>query len=147
MKVKDLIICVLQVKGIILKMEKNLPKFLTEKIVEQYGENIAQEIFKGLLENKKTTFRVNKIKSNIEEVRKILNDNNISFENVDFYEDAFIVEKDFEEKLRSLELYNSGKIYMQSLSSMMPVLYLNPKEKENILDMCSAPRRKNDSNC
>lgn len=128
-------------------MEKNLPKFLTEKIVEQYGGNVAQEIFKGLLENKKTTFRVNKIKSNIEEVRKILNDNNISFENVDFYEDAFIVEKDFEEKLRSLELYNSGKIYMQSLSSMMPVLYLNPKEKENILDMCSAPRRKNNSNC
>ena len=128
-------------------MEKNLPKFLTEKIVEYYGENVSQEICKGLIENKKTTFRVNKIKSNIEEVRRILNDNNISFENVDFYEDAFIVEKDFEEKLKSLELYNSGKIYMQSLSSMMPVLYLNPKEKENILDMCSAPRRENNSNC
>ena len=128
-------------------MEKDLHKFLIEKIVDQYGEDVAQEIFNGLQDNKKTTFRLNKVKSNFEEITKALNDNNIDFEKVNFYEDAFIVEKDFEEKLRNLELYNSGKIYMQSLSSMMPVLYLNPKEKENILDMCSAPRRKNNSNC
>ena len=31
--------------------------------------------------------------------------------------------------------------YLQSLSSMIPALIVNPGEKENILDMCSAPGR------
>lgn len=129
-----------------LRMEKKLPDFFIEKIVEQYGEEVSQEIFQGLKENKKTTFRVNKVKSNVEEVKRILNDNNIKFENLKFYEDAFIVEKSFEEQLKKLEIYGSGKIYIQSLSSMLPVLFLAPKDKENILDMCSAPRRKDNSN-
>lgn len=129
-----------------LKMEKKLPEFFIEKIVEQYGEDVSQKIFQGLKENKKTTFRVNKVKSNVEEIRRILNDNNINFDNLKFYEDAFIVEKSFEEKLKKLEIYSSGKIYIQSLSSMLPVLFLAPKDKENILDMCAAPRRKDNSN-
>ena len=129
-----------------LKMEKKLPEFFIEKIVEQYGEDVSQKIFQGLKENKKTTFRVNKVKSNVEEIRRILNDNNINFDNLKFYEDAFIGEKSFEEKLKKLEIYSSGKIYIQSLSSMLPVLFLAPKDKENILDMCAAPRRKDNSN-
>ena len=36
-------------------------------------------------------------------------------------------------------MYINGKIYMQSLSSMLPVLFLNPKENESILDMAAAP--------
>ena len=128
-------------------MEKDLHKFLIEKIVDQYGEDVAQEIFNGLQDNKKTTFRLNKVKSNFEEITKALNDNNIDFEKVNFYEDAFIVERKFEEQLKKLEIYNSGKIYMQSLSSMMPVLVLEPSNRENILDMCAAPRWKNYSNC
>ena len=128
-------------------MEKDLHKFLIEKIVDQYGEDVAQEIFNGLQDNKKTTFRVNKVKSSFEEITRTLIDNNIDFEKVNFYEDAFIVERKFEEQLKKLEIYNSGKIYMQSLSSMMPVLVLEPSNRENILDMCAAPRWKNYSNC
>ena len=128
-------------------MEKDLHKFLIEKIVDQYGEDVAQEIFNGLQDNKKTTFRVNKVKSSFEEITRTLIDNNIDFEKVNFYEDAFIVERKFEKQLKKLEIYNSGKIYMQSLSSMMPVLVLEPSNRENILDMCAAPRWKNYSNC
>ena len=36
--------------------------------------------------------------------------------------------------------YNKeGKIYLQSVTSMLPPIILNPKEKENILDMAAAP--------
>ena len=128
-------------------MEKELPEFFIQKLNEQYGEDISKEIIKGLKENKKTTFRVNRIKSNLKEIEEVLNKNNISFSKNDFYEDSYILDENSEEKIRNLEIYNSGKIYLQSLSSMLPVLVLEPKEKENILDMCSAPRWKNNSNC
>ena len=125
-------------------MEKKLPEFFIQKLNEQYGEDVSKEILKGLKENKKTTFRV---KSSSEEIEEVLDKNNIAFSKNDFYEDGYILAENSEEKIKGLEIYNSGKIYLQSLSSMIPVLVLEPKEKENILDMCSAPRRKNNSNC
>ena len=36
-------------------------------------------------------------------------------------------------------MYENGEIYMQSLSSMLPPIVLEPREKENILDMTAAP--------
>lgn len=120
-------------------MEREIPNFLVEKLNEQYGNDYSEIIIQGLKSEKKTTFRVNRIKSNIAEISNILNENNIEFSKSDFFEDSFIVEKSFEEKIKKLDIYNLGKIYMQSLSSMMPVLVLEPKEKENIFDMCSAP--------
>ena len=123
-------------------MEKNLPEFLIEKIEKQY-DVLSDEIINGLKEDKKTTFRVNRIKSNCLEIENVLKENNIEFSKPDFFEDGFIIEQNLESQIRNLKIYEDGKIYMQSLSSMMPVLILEPKEKENILDMCSAPRRKN----
>ena len=127
-------------------MERKVPEFLTKKIYEEYDENEANSIISGLQEEKKTSFRLNRIKTDILEVENVLNENKISFEKPDFLEDGYVVEKEFEKDLRNLKIYKDGKIYLQSLSSMIPVLVLNPQEKENILDMCSAPRRKNYSN-
>ena len=36
-------------------------------------------------------------------------------------------------------MYNNGEIYMQSLSSMLPPVILEPKEGKDILDMAAAP--------
>ena len=41
-----------------------------------------------------------------------------------------------------MEIYRNGEIYFQSLSSMIPPIVLNPKSKENILDMAAAPGSK-----
>ena len=119
-------------------MEKIIPEFLVNKIKTEYPED-AELLLDGLKKKKKTTFRVNRIKSNIQEIEEILQKNEIDFSRLDEIEDAFIVEKDNEETIRKLDIYKEGKIYLQSLSSMLPVLVLDPKEKENILDMCAAP--------
>ena len=119
-------------------MEKIIPEFLVNKIKTEYPED-AELLLDGLKKKKKTTFRVNRIKSNIQEIEEILQKNEIDFSWLDEIEDAFIVEKDNEETIRKLDIYKEGKIYLQSLSSMLPVLVLDPKEKENILDMCAAP--------
>ena len=128
-------------------MEKNIPIFLIEKLNKQYGKELSEKIVYGLTRNRKTTFRINKIKTDIDEIENILNENNIEFVKTDFYEDSFILEENSEEKIKNLDIYKEGKIYLQSLSSMMPVLVLDPKEKDNILDMCSAPRWKDKPDC
>lgn len=55
------------------------------------------------------------------------------------FQDAFVFEKQYEQQIKNLDIYEQGKIYFQSLSSMLPVLILEPKEKEDILDMAAAP--------
>lgn len=122
------------------QIDKKIPDFLVKKIEEEYSKEDAEYILKGLKEDKKTTFRVNKIKSSVKEIEIVLKENNIQFARQEGFEDAFILEKSSEQLVRNLEIYKEGKIYLQSLSSMIPVHVLVPKEKENILDMCAAPR-------
>ncbi len=59
-------------------------------------------------------------------------------------EEAFFIERDDQNQTplgRTLQHF-SGQIYVQSLSSMLPVVALNPQPGEKILDLCAAPGSK-----
>ena len=124
-------------------MGKVVPEFFEKLLVEQYGKEIEENTICNLIKPKKVTLRVNTIKSNTAEIKTVLETENISFKTVNWYKDAFIIENVKEDRIKELEIYKQGKIYLQSLSSMLPPLVLNPKPQENILDMAAAPRRKN----
>ena len=124
-------------------MEKVVPEFFEKLLVEQYGKEIEENTICNLIKPKKVTLRVNTIKFNTAEIKTVLEAKNISFKTVNWYKDAFIIENVKEDRIKELEIYKQGKIYLQSLSSMLPPLVLNPKPQENILDMAAAPRRKN----
>ena len=88
---------------------------------------------------RKTTLRVNTLKTSLHNVIDILDKNNIKFERVNWYNDALIIENANESDIQNLDIYKNGEIYLQSLSSMLPPLILNPQEKTDILDMAAAP--------
>lgn len=116
-----------------------IPLFFIEKIEKQYGKETAKKIEQGLLEENPVTLRVNTIKSSLEKVKNELEKNNIEYENVEWNKDALIIKNVREDEIRKLGIYENGEIYLQSLSSMIPAVVLEPKEKENILDMTAAP--------
>lgn len=115
-----------------------IPNFLKEKLLSYYNEEEVNKIIQGYEENKCVTLRINTVKSNKLEVTKILKEENIEYDEVSWYEDAIIIKNVSEDKIRTLNIYEDGKIYLQSLSSMMPPLVLNPG-RESILDMAAAP--------
>lgn len=116
-----------------------IPSFLKEKLITQYGEEITQKIIKGYMAKRKTTLRVNTLKTSLHNVIDVLDKNNIKFERVNWYNDALIIENANESDIQNLDIYKNGEIYLQSLSSMLPPLILNPQEKTDILDMAAAP--------
>lgn len=120
-------------------MEKHVPKFLIEMLNQQYGEEITSKILEGYSQKRKVTFRVNTLKTSIEKVEEVLKNNNIEFEKVSWSDVAYIVKNVREDTLKELEIYKNGEIYLQSLSSMLPPIVLEPKENTDILDMCAAP--------
>ena len=83
--------------------------------------------------------RVNTLKTNIEYIENFFDNLHISYKKVSWFTDALILESTSEEQIRNLEIYNNGFIYLQSLSSMIPPIILNPGQNENILDMTAAP--------
>lgn len=119
-------------------MEK-IPEFLQEKLLKQYGQEITEQIINGYSEKRPVTLRVNTIKSNRTRVIEELTKAQITFKEVEWYSDALIIENVREEEIKKLEIYEKGEIYLQSLSSMLPPIILEPKADENILDMASAP--------
>ena len=118
---------------------KKIPEFLNDILIKEYGKELTNKICDGYCINRPTTFRVNTLKSSVGEIKNILDKLNVKYANVKWYSDAFILEEEY--RLQDLDIFKEGKIYIQSLSSMLPALILDPKEKENILDMCAAPGR------
>ena len=116
-----------------------IEEFLRDKLINDYSSEEIDKIISGLKENKISSFRVNNIKSCREEIEEDLKLNNISYQNVDYDRDVFIISAKDEDRLFDLDIYKDGYIYIQSLSSMMPVLFMDLKDNQDILDMTAAP--------
>lgn len=112
--------------------------FLSDKLSEYYGDNVVKKIVDGSTVGRKTSLRINTLKTSIENIHHILSQNEISFSQVNYNKTALIIENN-DNAIKDLNIYTEGKIYLQSLSSQLPALILNPQENQDILDMCAAP--------
>lgn len=120
-------------------MQENIPEFLYEMLLNEYGKNLAKDIIEGYTSNRPVTFRVNTTKTNVNIIKEKLKSLDIKFREVSWNNKAFIIEDIDINKIKELEIYKNGEIYLQSLSSMIPPIVVDPKEGENILDMAAAP--------
>ncbi len=121
---------------------QQLPKEFLKKLESIAPKDQLEEIHQALCQERPTTFRANtlKISSNklIIELQKL----GINFEQISWYKNAFILKDQPQSVLQDTYLYKEGYLYVQSLSSMIPALILNPQPKEKILDLTAAPGSK-----
>jgi len=119
-------------------MLPEIPALLLEMLNKQYGADLTQEIIAGFI-RRSVTLRVNPLKAAREDVIAALEAAGIASQPVAWYEDALILPDVREDAVRALPIYEQGGVYLQSLSSMIPPLLLEPKRGESILDMAAAP--------
>ena len=96
----------------------------------------------GFAMPKHKSFRINTLKLSLAEARKALTEQAIPFDVVPWYEPAFTVPVEFARQVLDSALAQEGKIYAQGLESMLPVIALDPKPGEVVLDLCAAPGSK-----
>lgn len=120
-------------------MREDIPQYLREQLLAQYGEAEAERIAAGYEARRQVTLRVNRLKGDAASVRAALEAAGISVQSVPWYEDAMILPGVHEEAVTALEIYARGEIYLQNLSSMIPPLLLGAQPGENLLDMAAAP--------
>lgn len=126
----------------IMQAKNKLPLDFINEIYNIFNSRVADKILSGMTEKRMTTLRVNTLKYNIKNLMKNLEDNNIQYEQVSWYGDSLIIKNASEKELQRLDIYKNGYIYIQSLSSMIPPIILNPKEGEKVLDLTAAPGSK-----
>ena len=112
---------------------------IEERLEKQYGSKLAKEIVKGYGCKRPVTLRVNTLKTSPEEVKDKLTKEQISYKEVEWSKEALVLDNVRENRVQELEMYQNGEIYVQSLSSMLPPILLNPKPGNDILDMAAAP--------
>ena len=116
-----------------------LPAFFQPLLEQHYAPADVQRILDGSQNRRAVTLRANTLKATQAEVATALDAAGIAWEDVPWYHDAFCVVDSREKALWDLPLYQEGKIYLQSLSSMLPPKVLDPRPGADILDMCAAP--------
>lgn len=126
----------------ITEIKRKLPNDFIEEIEKEYSPMVVDKMLASMGEKRTVTIRVNRLKTNRLELMDCFKEKNIKFDSVLWYEDAFVIKNKTEKELQKLEEFENGLFYMQSLSSMIPPLVLNPKKNEKILDMTAAPGSK-----
>ncbi len=119
-----------------------LPKKFLEQVESVVPEELKESVYLGLQSRKPTTFRTNLLKISTPELERRLEESGIIFEKTGWFPDGFILKSPGKRDLIETELYKEGYFYIQSLSSMIPSLILDPKPGEEILDLTAAPGSK-----
>ena len=124
----------------------SMPIWIVKQLLKERN-NIAEVkmICESLLERPKLTVRRNSLKTTKIEFEKLLDKNQIIYENIklkneeneEFPSDFYILEK--VRDIENMELFKNGYLTVQDFSAGLSAFYLEPKKGENILDACSAP--------
>ena len=117
-----------------------LPNNFLQKLRKLYPDRF-EEIVETFLHKKTTSFRINYLKTDLVTLRDDLRKQRIKFKELDYPKGSFLSLTPLRE-LQRKDIYLEGHIYVQNVSSMIPILVLDPKNGEKILDLCAAPGAK-----
>ena len=89
-----------------------------------------------------STIRLNNLLEDPQKIKQHLIDAGLDLIEVDWSPNTYIVSNMDKSELGRMQEYDRGLFYIQNLSSMLPVIVLDPQPGEKILDMTAAPGSK-----
>ena len=120
-----------------LSIKYSMPTWILEQWLACYDKETVEIMLEDFLKEKPTTIRCNLNVMSKEELRASLEKEGVHVENHPYLPYAlWISNYDY---LADLESFQRGAFYVQDISSMLVAHIANPKEGDNIIDVCAAP--------
>ncbi len=119
-----------------------LPREFVASLHELLPQHLCERTLRGMAARRPTTLRANTLRSSAAEVMRWLSDRDLKYRRPDWSREAFVLAELRERDVQAWDLYTGGRIYLQSLSSMIPALALAPRPGERVLDLAAAPGSK-----
>ena len=113
------------------------PTWMVKRWLDRFGRQETEKFLSVNNEIPDLTLRINKLKITPSDFLALLEKNNINFQGSS-YIDYFIRVKSLS-GISQLNIFQSGFFTVQDESAAFPVLLLDPKSGERIIDMCAAP--------
>lgn len=120
-----------------LSVKYSVPQWIIDMWTRQYGKEQTVKMLSGLYSRTETTVRCNESKALVEDIIKSLKYADVEVKKSEIYDKALFISN--YNSLTDLDVFNSGMITVQDLSSMMVGLAANPKEGDYVIDVCAAP--------
>lgn len=117
------------------------PDFLA-RLKQSISEDRYREIIHAFSLKRPVSFRVNTLKSDNDTLKTALSNLGYEVKEVPDIEHAFILINKSLRELTETIPYKNGELYVQSLSSMLPPIMLDPKPGDLVLDITAAPGSK-----
>lgn len=138
---------------------QSMPIWIIDELLENNTIEEVEDICKYLNEKPEITIRINKLKTNKEELIKIFEEKNINYEEINVELNGRVKGQNTQEELQkyenqlnedfltirniknieNMEEFKNGLFTIQDTSAGLTAIMLEPKENENVLDACSAP--------
>ena len=119
-----------------LSIRCSCEEWLAQRLIDDYGFEIAERILAAGLEPSATYLRVNTLKTTADELIGDLLVEGLEAEKVDFVENAVKLRKSSAE---NTEVFRKGHFHVQDLSSQLCCAALDAREGMRVLDVCAAP--------
>ncbi len=107
-------------------------------LIKKEYPNDYERIIDGLSQKRSNAFRVNTLKISVNDCLNKLKGEGILYEKTSVSDFTYLTPTENKVLMES-SLFKNGEIYLQSISSQLPPLFLDILESKDILDMCAAP--------
>lgn len=119
-----------------------LPAVFLERLQQIIPSQHFAEVLDSFGRESAMSVRINTLKMSRVHILQELTERKIQYQDLSWCQDALILPKLSPQDYGQLDLVKRGCLYRQSLSSLLPVLILNPQVGERVLDFCAAPGSK-----
>lgn len=121
---------------------RKLPREFVESLDALFPQAAAERILRGMGAGRHTTLRVNTLRFDAASLMAFFREHAVKSRRLSWYPDGFLLATADERAAAGWEIYHEGRIYLQSIASMIPALVLAPRPGERILDIAAAPGSK-----
>ncbi|PIE85029.1 hypothetical protein CSA08_04275 [Candidatus Gracilibacteria bacterium] len=120
-----------------------LPLEFLDRLKLIYSEKELEILKEGFTcKKRKPTFRINTLKTTNKEVEDYFGKLNLKIQKYYPLENGYILINGTEKDLWNTKLNDLGKIYVQGLSSQIPVTFMDLKDNFKVLDLTASPGSK-----
>ncbi|MCR4658639.1 MAG: 16S rRNA (cytosine(967)-C(5))-methyltransferase RsmB [Lachnospiraceae bacterium] len=120
-----------------LSVTCSMPSFITERLIGQYGEDIAETVLKDQLSERPVYIRTNESRVSKDELKELLRKEGIEAEDAPYPETALIIKH--KERAASSEAFKNGLCFISDIGAMLAVSLSGIKSGDRVMDVCAAP--------
>lgn len=120
-----------------LSVVYSCPESITRELLDTYGDELTEQILKGIVGRPPITVRINTLKTDKEKLIDVLNEQGIKAESVPYLDNSLFLSATG--SLDKIPQFQQGHFFVEDAASQLCAEILDAQPGERVADVCAAP--------